>query len=89
MKKLGVEVIGVSGDSVKNQKIFKDLNKLDYVIAREELTDEILGITPREGNTTIAMLIDDCLSEKIDKIEIDSYIRILWKLHGDFISGRY
>ena len=69
--------------------LFKELNKLDYVIAREELADDVLGITPREGNTTIEMLIDDCLSENIDKVEIDSYIRILWKLHGDFIRGRY
>ena len=69
--------------------LLKNENKLDYVIAREELSDEILGITPREGNTTIGMLIDDCLSGNIDKIEIDSYIRILWKLNEDFIRGRY
>ena len=74
--------------------LLKNENKLDYVIAREELSDEILGITPREGDTTIGMMIDDCtkmLTEEkdIDKIEIDSYIRILWKLYEDFIRGRY
>ena len=69
--------------------LFNELNKLDYVIAREELADDVLGITPREGNTTIEMLVDDCLSGNTDKVEIDSYIRILWKLHGDFIRGRY
>ena len=69
--------------------LLKNENKLDYVIAREELSDEILGITPREGDTTIGMVIDDCLSGNIDKIEIDSYIRILWKLYEDFLSGRY
>ena len=69
--------------------LFKNENKLDYVIAREELSDEMLGITPREGDTTIGMLIDDCRSGNIDKIEIDSYIRILWKLYEDFIRGRY
>ena len=69
--------------------LFKKQNKLDYVIAREELADEMLGITPREGDTTIEMLIDDCLSGNIDKVEIDSYIRILWKLNEDFIRGRY
>lgn len=74
--------------------LIKNENKLDYVIAREELSDEILGITPREGDTTIGMMIDDCtkmLTEEkdIDKIEIDSYILILWKLYEDFLSGRY
>ena len=69
--------------------LLKNENKLDYVIAREELSDEMLGITPRESDTTIGMLIDDCLSGNIDKIEIDSYIRILWKLNEDFIRGRY
>ena len=74
--------------------LLKNENKLDYVIAREELSDYMLGITPREGDTTIGMLIDDCtkmLTEEkdIDKIEIDSYIRILWKLYEDFLSGRY
>ena len=67
--------------------LFKDLNKLGYVIAREELADEMLGITPREGNTTIEMLIDDCLSGDIDKVEIDSYIRILWQKYEDFRRG--
>ena len=67
--------------------LFKDLNKLGYVIVREELSDEMLGITPREGNTTIEMLIDDCLSGNIDKVEIDSYIRILWQKYEDFRRG--
>ena len=69
--------------------LFKNENKLDYVIAREELTDEILGITPREGNTTIAMLIDDCLSGNTDKVEMDSYIQILWEKYEMFTGGRY
>ncbi len=67
--------------------LFKELKKLDYVIAREELADDVLGITPREGNTTIEMLIDDCLSGNIDKVEIDSYIRILWQKYEDFRRG--
>ncbi len=71
------------------KEFFKNENKLDYVIAREELSDEILGITPREGNTTIGMLIDDCLSGDIEEIEIDSYIQILWKKYEDILSGRY
>jgi len=71
------------------KEFFKNKNKLDYVIAREELSDEMLGITPRDGDTTIGMVIDDCLSWNIDKIEIDSYIRILWKKYEDFIRGRY
>ena len=71
------------------KEFFKNKNKLDYVIAHEELSDEMLGITPREGDTTIGMLIDDCLSGNIDKIEIDSYIRILWEKYEDFIRGRY
>jgi len=69
--------------------LFKNENKLDYVIAREELADEMLGISPREGDTTIEMLIDDCLGENIDKIEIDSYIQILWDKMEDFVRGRY
>ena len=71
------------------KEFFKNKNKLDYVIAHEELSDEMLGITPREGDTTIGMVIDDCLSGNIDKIEIDSYIRILWEKYEDFIRGRY
>ena len=67
--------------------LFKNENKLDYELTREELSDEMLGITPREGNTTIGVLIDDCRSGNIDKIEIDSYIRILWKLYEDFRRG--
>jgi DNA-binding NtrC family response regulator len=74
--------------------LFKELNKLDYVIARDELSDEMLGITPREGDTTIGMLIDDCtkmLTEEtdIDQIEIDSYKQILWKMYEDIIRARY
>ena len=69
--------------------LIKNENKLDYVIAREELSDEMLGITPREGNTTIEMLIDDCLSGNTDKIEIDSYIRILWDLYSGFLRGQH
>ena len=69
--------------------LFKNENKLNYVMARAELSDEMLGITPREGDTTIGMVIDDCLSGNIDKIEIDSYIRILWEKYEDFIRGRY
>ena len=69
--------------------LFKNENKLDYVIAREELTDEILGITPREGNTTIAMLIDDCLSGNTDKVEMAEYMEILWEKYEMFTGGRY
>ena len=74
--------------------LFKDLNKLGYVIAREELADDMLGITPREGNTTIEMMLDDCtkmLTEEtdIDQIEIDSYKQILWKMYEDIIRARY
>ena len=67
--------------------LFKELGKLNYVIAPDELSDEMLGISPREGNTTIEMLIDDCLSGKIDQIEIDSYIRILWQKYEAFRRG--
>jgi CheY-like chemotaxis protein len=67
--------------------LFKELGKLNYVIAPDELSDEMLGISPREGNTTIEMLIDDCLGENIDKIEIDMYIRILWQKYEDFRRG--
>jgi len=69
--------------------LFKNENKLDYELTREELSDEMLGITPREANTTIGMLIDDCLSENIDKIQIDYYIKILWQKYEDFVRGRY
>ena len=69
--------------------LFKDLNKLDYVIAPAELADEMLGISPREGDTTIEMLIDDCLGENVDKIEIDMYIRILWQKYEAFRRGLY
>ena len=72
--------------------LFKDLNKLGYVIAREELADDMLGITPREGNTTIEMMLDDCTKmltkeKDIDKVEIDSYIRILWQKYEAFRRG--
>ena len=69
--------------------LFKNENKLNYVMARAELSDEMLGITPREGDTTIGMVIDDCLSGNIDKIEIDSYKQILWKMYEDIIRARY
>ena len=69
--------------------LFKNENKLNYVMARAELSDEMLGITPREGDTTIGMVIDDCLSGNIDKIEIDSYIQILWKKYEEVLGGRY
>ena len=69
--------------------LFKNENKLDYELTREELSDEMLGITPREANTTIGMLIDDSLSENIDKIQIDYYIKILWQKYEDFVRGRY
>ncbi len=68
---------------------FENEDKLGYVIAREELANDMLGITPREGDTTIGMVIDDCLSENIDKIEIDSCIQILWDKMEDFVRGRY
>ena len=73
---------------------FENEDKLGWVLDPEEIADETLGITPREGDTTIGMMIDDCtkmLTEEkdIDKIEIDSYILILWKLYEDFLSGRY
>ena len=67
--------------------LFKDLGKLDYVIAREELAEEGVGISPREGNTTIEMLIDDCRGENVDKIEIEMYIDILWRLYEEFRRG--
>ena len=69
--------------------LFKKQNKLDYVIAREELSDEILGITPREADTTIGILIDDCLGKSFDKTQIDYYIQILWQKYQDFVGGRY
>ena len=68
---------------------FENEDKLGYVIARDELANDMLGITPREGDTTIGMVIDDCLSENIDKIEIDSCIQILWDKMEDFVRGRY
>ena len=67
--------------------LFKELGKLNYVIAPAELSDEMLGISPREGDTTIEMLIDDCLGENVDKIEIDMYIDILWRLYEEFRTG--
>ena len=62
------------------------------MIAREELADDMLGITPREGNTTIEMMLDDCTKmltkeKDIDKVEIDSYIRILWQKYEAFRRG--
>ena len=68
---------------------FENEDKLGYVIARDELANDMLGITPREGDTTIEMVIDDCLNENIDKIEIDSCIQILWDKMEDFVRGRY
>ena len=68
---------------------FENEDKLGWVLDPEEIADETLGITPREGKTTIGMLIDDCLSENVDKIEIDVYIRILWDKMEDFVRGRY
>ncbi len=68
---------------------FENEDKLGYVIARDELANDMLGITPREGDTTIGMVIDDCLNENIDKIEIDSCIQILWDKMEDFVRGRY
>ena len=69
--------------------LFQNENKLDYVIAREELADEILGITPRESDTTIGMLIDDCLSGNTDKVEMAEYMEILWEKYEMFTGGRY
>ena len=68
---------------------FENEDKLGWVLDPEEIADETLGITPREGDTTIGMVIDDCLSGNIDKIEIDSYIQILWKKYEEFLGGRY
>ena len=90
-----IRAIGQAIDNTKElalarfKEFFKNENKLDEIIAREELSDEMLGITPRESDTTIGMLIDDCLSGDIEEIEIDSYIQILWKKYEDILSGRY
>ena len=90
-----IRAIGEASDNAPElalarfKEFFKNENKLDYVIAREELSDEILGITPREADTTIGILIDDCLGKSFDKTQIDYYIQILWQKYQDFVGGRY
>ena len=59
MKKLGVEVIGVSGDSVQNQKIFKDLNKLNFTLLADAdgAVAKAFGVPVREGERTVKKTI--------------------------------
>ena len=54
-----MEVIGVSGDSVKNQKIFKDLNKLNFALLADAdgAIAKAFGVPVREGERTVKKTI--------------------------------
>jgi peroxiredoxin Q/BCP len=59
MKKLvdkGVEVVGVSGDSVENHKFFKDFHKLNFALLADESGSvaKAFGVPLTPGNTVVA-----------------------------------
>ena len=56
---MGVEVVGISGDSVKNQKIFKDLNKLNFALLADAdgAVAKAFGVPVREGERTVKKTI--------------------------------
>ena len=72
------------------EQLFDSLDKLDYEMDRDEITSEIMGIKPREGVTTIRMMINDFKTTRnMDRETNDFYLEKLWKKYADFISGRY
>ena len=58
LKNLGVEVIGISGDSVKNQQLFKQVNHLNFTLL-SDVNGEIakkFGVPVRQGGSTTQVL---------------------------------
>jgi peroxiredoxin Q/BCP len=59
LKDLGVEVIGVSGDTVENHKIFKDAHNLNYTL-----------LADTDGSVAKAFGVPVTLGEKVAKVKV-------------------
>ena len=53
LKKLGVEVVGISGDSPENHRIFKEAHRLNFTLLADEQGEvaKLFGVPTRPGGT--------------------------------------
>jgi len=53
LKTQGIEVIGVSGDSVQNHQLFKKVHKLNFALLADEtgVVAKAFGVPTRDGGT--------------------------------------
>lgn len=63
----GVEVVGVSGDSVKTHKMFRDHHKLNFTLLADEKGDiaKVFGVPVNKGGKSPAI---DSAGSKIDMV---------------------
>lgn len=60
LKEAGIEVVGVSGDSVKNHKLFKKAHDLNFTLLADEKGEvaEKFGVPFTKGEKTVEAVID-------------------------------
>ena len=72
------------------ESLFTELNRLDHEMDKDEISSEILGVSPRESVTTIRIMIDNFRnSQTMDQETREFYLEVLWKKYFDFLNARY
>ena len=77
------------GNRINKAALKEGLGKRKEQI-EDEISSEILGVSPRENVTTIRMMIDDFrTSQNMDQKTREFYLEVLWKKYFDFLNARY